>query len=666
MYVIVKLLNGFSKELTYKVPHHLVQESFVGKIVEVPLRNNLMHALVVNQLEIIDITHFDIKEIYGFSRLPQDDLFDRYIQKLAACYFTKPLQLYHRMQSFLYHVQDVLLNEEKLLAPMEQDLSVTLTEEQQKVVNFMIPFVVTPRYQPALLHGVTGSGKTEVYKRLIQQCIQQGKTGILLLPEVSLSMRFERILKEQLPSLQLYGFHSGTTPKEKKKLWQALIEKKPVLIIGVHLPILLPIPTLGLIIVDEEHESFQEMHHPKINSKDAAILRAHLYEIPILLGSATPAITSLVHVQQKQWAFFQLKQRFVGNFVSIEKVLLPEKIGKKRQFFWISNKLKDEIEACLQRKEQVILYLNRRGYSFFVQCKECSFIFECPHCSVSLTLHRVKKKQQGVVIEIDQLRCHYCDYMTVLESTCPSCRAPETSLLKKGIGTQQVVQMVQKLFPQARVQRADHDVTLKKNLWQETVAQFQRGEIDIFVGTKVITKGYHFPKVTLVGILWADLSLHFPDYQAGEHTLQQLIQVAGRAGRGHLPGKVIVQAMQDHDIFNYLDETAYLSFAEQEMAIRKELNYPPYCRLVSIEVIHKDDAQAAADADQIAHILRDIIQKQSLPVTVLGPAQPAVWKIQRVHMRHMYMKASSLSLLNELVGQVWQRDWKSGVNVFLN
>ncbi len=664
MYVTVKLLNGFTKELTYKVPAHLLRFALVGKIVEVPLRENLVHAVVVGEQKYIEASTFLIKEIHGLSHLPDDVLFDDYLKKLAACFFTKSISLYHRMQGFLH--QDLLekpLQEEPCAEPMRNPI-VTLTDEQTVVVDYLVPVITSPRYTPTLLHGVTGSGKTEVYKRLIEQCIESQKTVILLLPEVSLSMRFQRILGEQLPTIPMHGFHSGTTQKEKKILWQALLAGKPVLIIGVHLPILLPIKNLGLIIVDEEHESFQEMHHPKINSKDAAILRAHLYGIPILLGSATPSITSLAHVQQKKWAFFQLKKRFIGNFVTIEKVILPERSGKKRQFFWVSNQLYNELEQCLSRKEQAIIYINRRGYSFFVQCKACTFIFECPNCSVSLTLHRVKKA--GVdQPETEQLRCHYCDYAIPLKPSCPSCKAPEKDLLKKGIGTQQVTQMIQKLFPQARIERADHDVTLKKNLWQETVAQFQRGEIDILVGTKVITKGYHFPNVTLVGVLWADLTLHFPDYGAVESTLQQLIQVAGRAGRAHLPGKVILQVMQDHAIFNYIDETSYLGFVEQEMQLRKDLNYPPFCRLVSLEVQHKSDTQAEADAQQVAVLLRTMIQQKSLPVFLLGPAQPAVWKIQRVHMRHMYLKSVSFEALSFLINELRRKPFKSMINVTL-
>lgn len=664
MYVLVQLLNGSPKLLTYQVPQRLIGHSLIGKIVEIPVRDSLFLGMILQQ-DNIKKPSFLVKEIHAIARVPRDPIFNNYLKKLASCYFIKPLALYQRLQQFLHQPtkkkqdQEILpeVTIEKSMHTIEH-----LTEEQKTVVNYLIPILHHSRYAPTLLHGVTGSGKTEVYKALIEETIALQKTIILLLPEVSLSMRFQRLLKEQLPSITIHGFHAGATPPEKKALWQDLLAEKPVLIIGVHLPILLPISNLGLIIIDEEHEHFQEMHHPKINSKDAAILRAYIYNIPILLGSATPSLTSLAHVQQKKWAFFQLKKRFIGSFVTIEQVSLLDRSTKKRPFFWISNQLQQAITECLERKEQAIIYLNRRGYSFFVQCKTCSFIFECPNCSVSLTLHRY----QDATTAREQLRCHYCNYAISLKPACPSCKAPEDQLLKKGIGTQQVTQMLQKLFPQARIERADLDVTAKKNAWQETIAKFHQGDIDILVGTKTITKGYHFRRVTLVGIIWADLTLHFPDYAAAETTLQQLIQVAGRAGREDLPGKVIVQSMQQHEIFNFIDETSYLAFATAEMELRKELNYPPFCRLVSLELQHKNDLQVEQDAQKLANHLHMIQEQQSLNVTILGPAQPGVWKVQKVHMRHLYLKAPSFETMKTLQASIDYAAFKSSISIVLH
>jgi len=442
---------------------------------------------------------FDIKELIDLEKFPQDYLYNSFIEKISKFYFTQPLHFYQRIRNFLLKQKTTKKNIE-IISPhtpdLEKHLNVSLTQEQQNVLDFLQNFTDEPSYAPTLLHGVTSSGKTEIYKKLIIECIQKNKSVVLLLPEVSLSIQFQHLLKNQLPqNISIIGFHSASKNSEKKELWQNLVNNKPTLIIGVHLPILLPIPNLGLIIVDEEHETgFQEKKHPKTNSKELAIWRAQHYNIPILLGSATPSLNSLYNVKKNNWNFFQLKKRFSGNFPKIKIVKLNDPTKKRKSNFWITGELETAIKTTLLKKEQVIIYLNRRGYSFFVQCKKCGFIFECPNCSVSLTLHNKGTNQQI-------LRCHYCDYKQNFLNSCTECKAPGKDLLKKGVGTQQVVTILKNLFPLAKIERADLDSTSKKRAWQETVEKFEKGEIDILVGTQTITKGYHFPKVTLVGIL---------------------------------------------------------------------------------------------------------------------------------------------------------------------
>ena len=339
-----------------------------------------------------------------------------------------------------------------------------------------------------MFQGVTGSGKTEVYKHLIQAAISNNKSVILLLPEVSLAMRFESLLKITFPEYALFGFHSGTSASIKKHVWNHLLQEKPCIIVGVHLPVLLPIKNVGLIIVDEEHESgYQEKKHPRIHTRDAAILRAHHYQIPIVLGSATPSFSTLWNVKQKGWNYFELKQRFSGNFPQMQIVNLHDK--KARKHFWISEPLYKAMQDRLAKKEQIIIFINRRGYSFFVQCKSCGLIPTCNQCSVSLTLHNDY-----------QLLCHYCGHIKQFEVHCFECKKDEAVFLKKGVGTEQVVTILEKLFPYAKIARADMQTTSKKKVWQETVENFAQGSIDILVGTQTVTKGYHFPGVTLVGV----------------------------------------------------------------------------------------------------------------------------------------------------------------------
>ncbi len=632
MYIQVKLLKGFQEPLLYKVPADWDTHNLVGAVVSVPIRNRVTPALILKTFEYKPTTSFEIKEALEREAMPQDIHYDAFIHKISAYYQLKPIHFIKRMSQFLYQKEV----KERMHTPQETKIpvhAVTLTDEQQHVCDVVRPSISTPTYMPAVLHGVTGSGKTEVYKNLITHALEHNKTALLLLPEVTLALQFEQLLKTQLPDVAIYSFHSATTEKHKRALWKNLLENKPLLIIGVHLPVLLPIPNLGLIIVDEEHEhGYQEKKHPKINSKEAAILRAHSYSIPIVLGSATPSLTTLHNVHTKGWKLFQLTKRFAGAFPKVKTVFLTDK--KFRRNFWISQALEDALRDRLHKKEQAIIFLNRRGFSFFVQCKACSFTFTCNNCSVSLTLHNT-----------NELKCHYCNITQVQPTSCPQCKADEKQLLKKGIGTQQVVSIIEKLFPHARVGRADLDTTSKKKEWHQTLHNFNNGSLDILVGTQTIAKGFHFPNVTLVGVLWADLNLHFPIYNAAETTLQQLVQVAGRAGRQRPNSDVIVQTMIDHPIFTFLNEQDYLNFYAHESGKRKMLLYPPYGRLVELELKHTHEETLAREADELVEAL---MAHNDGSIRILGPALPPVNKINNIFTRTVYLKATTMQPIIQL------------------
>ncbi|MFH1644211.1 MAG: primosomal protein N' [bacterium] len=666
MYILVRLLKGFSRELTYKIPPKLKNQFLVGKVVKVPLKNKLLPALVIYQHKIkpqnID---FEIREAIDLEKMPMDPFYYDFIKKISEFYFVKPIHFHQRIRNFLLKNNK---EEDREQIPWKNEfektksIEINLTKEQQTVINYLEGFIRNSDYSPTLLHGVTGSGKTEIYKNLILQNFNEQKTTILLLPEVTLSLQFQNLLKKQLPSgIEIFGFHSASKEKEKKELWNSLILGKPILIIGVHLPILLPISNLGLIIVDEEHETgFQEKKHPKLNSKELAIWRANFYKIPILLGSATPSLNSLYNIEKNNWKFFQLKKRFGGNFPEIKFVYFNENPSthkatpgstKRRKNFWITTELEQQIKEKLEKKEQTIIYINRRGFSFFVQCKNCGFIFECPNCSVSLTLHNNEEQKK--------LCCHYCDHKKNLPAACPECKTSEKNFLKKGIGTQQTVKILQEMFPTAIIERADMDTTTKKRKWNETVQKFNDGEIDILVGTQVITKGYHFPNVTLVGILWADLNLHFPVFNATETCLQKLIQVAGRTGRGEKTGNVIVQAMQKHEIFNFLDETKYLEFCQYEKENRKIINYPPFGRLVQIELKNDNIEQLEADSNQLTNILKN--KNQNLNLKILGPSKPIIYKIQKTECRQIFIKAKDFKSVHEILKNINLQKFKSSI-----
>lgn len=648
MYILVRLLKGFPKPLYYKIPATKNENKLEGTVVNVPIKNYNVPALVLKTYaqKPSKIT-FKIREINNLEQFPKDNLFNSFITKISKFYFVKPLYFYQRIRSFLDKKIESL-ETKKDTNIVEETIKIQLTEEQETIVKKISKQLNEDKYQPTLLHGVTGSGKTEVYKKLIIETINNDKSVILNLPEVSLAMQFEILLRKQLPnSIKIIGFHSATKVSAKKELWQKLLNKEPMLIIGVHLPILLPIPNLGFIIIDEEHETgFQEKKHPKMNSKEVAIWRAQFYKIPILLGSATPSLNSLYNVKYKKWDFHKLTKRFSGQFPKIELVFLKEDKNKYKRYFWISGPLKRAIQDRLEKKEQILIYLNRRGFSFFVQCKSCGFIFECPNCSVSLTLH---KNKEGFA---NKLRCHYCDYTKELSKTCPECKTKDDNLLKKGIGTQQAVNLLTEIFPNAKIKRADLDTTSKKREWAKTVEDFEDGKIDILVGTQVITKGYHFPKVTLVGVLWADLNLHFPIFNASETGLQKLIQVAGRAGRQSENSKVIVQAVNDHDIFNYLNEINYINFSNEELKTRKLTNYPPYARLIQIELKNINVIDLENDAKKLCLKIQSEAEKQKINITVLGPAKPVVYKIQKMESRDIFIKTSNFKNLHDIIDKI--------------
>lgn len=633
MFARVRLLNGCHKTFTYTVPEDWNSETLCGSLVTVPFHNRLEKALVIELTnERSGEEKFEVRALAQREPFPNDPIYRHFIQALAHHYAIDPFVFYQRLRTCLKASKEC--PEPYLQSSVPLYKKVQLTPEQEKIVAEIIPDIDQEIFRATLLHGVTGSGKTEIYKKLFIHTLAQGKSALLLTPEVSLAVQFTALLRKTLPpTIPIFCFHSATSATEKKQLWRMLIAGRPVLIIGVHQPIFLPIPELGLIVVDEEHESgYQEKKHPKINTREAAIMRAQRAQIPIVLGSATPALTSWWCTQTRGWRLCSLTQRFGGSFPTVKMVNIRNDEAK-RSSFWLSTPLEEAIRKTLAKQEQIIIYLNRRGYSFFVQCAECGFVFTCRNCSVSLTLHDDKT-----------LRCHYCGHQEPEPSSCPNTKcSPTAKLLKKGIGTQQVVSILARKFPHARIARADLDATINKKKWSETIGQFTRREIDILVGTQTITKGYHFPGVTLVGVLWADVNLTIPFYNAAETTLQQLLQVAGRAGRQSPESLVIVQTLVDHQLFRFLNEVTYPEFLTYELEYRQSLSYPPYVRFVELELKHEDETVVQADALACVVLLKEKFGE----LTILGPAQPPVHKVKNVFSRKIYLKAGSYKPLLE-------------------
>jgi primosomal protein N' (replication factor Y) len=642
MYAKVRFVNGWQERLLYKIPESWQEKARIGAFITVPLQNRTESVLIEELIPTVEAYPYAIKEALAYDELVNDVRYQKYEQKLGAYYALDPITFYQRIMTFVHEKE---MAPENYGTPDEKadTQAVTLTDEQKEAVAVIRPSITQSCYQPFVIHGVTGSGKTEVYVQLIEHCFTLGKTVIFMVPEVSLAVQFTQLFKKRFEDKQIFGFHSATSAKDKRTLLQNIRNEQPVLVIGVHLPIHLPIRNLGLIIIDEEHEiGYQEKKHPKINSKEAALLRAQCYNIPIVLGSATPSISTLHNVQSKNWRILRITKRFAGAFPQIK--IIPLKGRQKINNFWVSKELETAIKQRLEKKEQTIIFINRRGHSFFVQCKACGFIPHCEICSVSLTYH-----------ENEKLNCHYCGYATPAPTKC-ACSS--TQFLKKGIGTQQVVSILEKMFPTARVARADLDTTVDRKKWKKIVADMHEGNIDILIGTQTITKGYHFPHVTLVGILWADMHMSHPVYNATETTIQQLIQVAGRAGRQHPESEVIVQTMVPHDLFKYVNEETYNTYFDYELQLRRMLEYPPIVRFAEIELRHTNPQTIDADAQRCAQFLNTALAVKP-HVRLLGPSQPPVHKIKNIHIRKLYLKSSNMADIIELYRELTRLNLES-------
>lgn len=653
MYIIVKLLNRNLKKLTYKLPADLkLNDNILGSLVRVPLKNKVEIGYIEDVISKVD-SKFIVREVIKKELLPEDKYYNDFIRYLSYYYAVDKTYFFKKIQNFLKEKE---LKEDINYIEEKKDLNIILTEEQENIIKSITPNIIKNKYSVNLIHGVTGSGKTEIYKRLIISAILNNKSALILLPEISLAIEFYNIFKKEiiLKDFNIYSFHSATKAQEKKALWQDLNNNKNLIIIGVQLPILLPISNLGLIIIDEEHDiNFQSKKHPRINSKEASLIRAKISNIPIVLGSATPSITSLYNADKLNWSIFNLNKRIFGNFAKIKLVKLNEE--KNRKNFWITKELENEIRIRLDKKEQIIIFLNRRGYSFFIQCKECADIPTCINCSVSLTVHNKIDKNKN---KLNVLICHYCNYFIKEPDNCLKCK---NSFIKKGIGTQQVVNILNKIFTDAKIVRADLDATVNKKKWKDIVDKFNLNQIDILVGTQTITKGYDFKNVTLVGVLWADINLGIPFYNAAEITLQQLIQVSGRAGRRAQESLVIIQTMLNHKIYDFINEINYKDFYNYEIQNRILLNYPPYYRFAEIEIKNSDLKIINLEVENLSKELNLYTIKNSLNIIILGPVSPPVNLIKNINIYKIYLKSKDIHSLIKLFNSIDKYKYKSQI-----
>lgn len=509
-----------------------------------------------------------------------------------------------------------------------------LTNDQKLVVDEVL---ANTGYFPYLLFGVTGSGKTEVYMELIEDSLNKGKTSIVLVPEISLTpqmvLRFQKRFGDNIAAI-----HSALSDGEKYDEWRRIVSGEAKIVIGARSAIFAPLNNIGMIIIDEEHsDSYkQDDSNPRYNAKDIALLRGKYHNCPVIMGSATPSLEVFARAKKGVFKLLELPNRINGKSLpKINIIDMNEMISKTKGHF--SPVLLEAINDRLLKNEQIILLLNRRGYSSFVTCKNCGYTFKCPNCDITLTYHKSSRT----------LRCHYCGYGTKVYDTCPECH--EKSINDLGVGTEKVEEELNKLFPESKILRMDFDTTSRKGMHEKMIKDFKNHEYDILLGTQIVSKGLDFDNVTLVGVINADTSLNIPDFRSSETTFSLLAQVAGRAGRSDKEGEVVIQTFNpEHYAIQYTKRYDYLGFYNKEMSIRRELKYPPYYYICYVKISGKDNKYIYEESLKITKLFHNKL----INMIILGPSPCTIFKLNNIYRYGIILKYKSDEGLREVLNKV--------------
>jgi primosomal protein N' (replication factor Y) len=530
-----------------------------------------------------------------------------------------------------------------------------LTSSQQTAIGPILNAIETNKHEVFLLYGVTGSGKTEIYLQSIQEVIEKGQEAIVLVPEISLTPQMVNRFKGRFGDL-VAVLHSGLSAGEKYDEWRKIQRKEVKVAVGARSAIFAPFENLGIIIIDEEHEtSYKQEEMPRYHARDVAIKRAETFNCPVVLGSATPSLESFARAQKKVYHLLSLPSRMNNQALpSVEIIDMREELrnGNRSMF---SRKLFEMLKDRIEKGQQSVLFLNKRGHSSFVMCRDCGYVMNCPNCDISLTYHRVN----------EQMKCHYCGHESHVPKQCPECSSDYIRYF--GTGTQKVEDELGKILPEARVIRMDVDTTGRKGSHERLLTDFQNGRADILLGTQMIAKGLDFPNITLVGVLSADTMLHLPDFRASEKTFQLLTQVSGRAGRHELPGEVIIQTYTpEHYSVELAGTQDYDLFYQREMMIRKTHHYPPFYYLSLITVSHDQLMTVVSATEKIVNYVRSQVSKDAV---ILGPAASPIPRINnryRYQCLIKYKREPNLTKMLKTILDQYQKDTKSGLMVSID
>ncbi|MBR7927346.1 primosomal protein N' [Aerococcaceae bacterium zg-ZUI334] len=524
--------------------------------------------------------------------------------------------------------------------PTEQRI---LRPVQQAAYDAVAPMIQQRTATTFLLEGVTGSGKTEVYLQLMAAARQQGKSALLLVPEIALTPQMvERVMGRFQTGVAV--LHSGLSTSEKYDEWQRIIKGEATIVVGARSSVFAPLKNLGILIIDEEHETtYKQSDNPRYHARDVAIWRSQYHGCPVVLGSATPSLESRARAQVGRYQLIKMSER--ANFSNLPSVTLIDmtKVLGQETMTEISPLLLDKMKMAIEQQHQVVLLLNRRGYASYLQCRECGHVIQCPRCDISLTYHKHEHS----------MKCHYCDYQQSVPYQCPACQSQHLRL--QGSGTQKIEEVLQTLLPQARILRMDNDTTRRKGDHERILQQFGQRKADILLGTQMIAKGLDFENVTVVGVINADTALNIPDFRAGEKTFQLLTQVAGRTGRGALAGEVFIQTYNpEHYVMQLVTQHDYERFFQYEMKRRHIGNYPPYYFTTLITVSSKNAGKAERKIHEIKQQLSQPVLEQTKELLILGPTRGGIARINEVYYYQLLLKYKDKQLIQSAINQLVQ------------
>ena len=658
MYADVVINRPIKGPFTYSVPESLKEDIEIGSVVEVSFGNKVVIGYVIGLSDkcdiekikpvnsIIDKTLSIDSKMLELTRWISDYYYSSWGEAISAAIpsVVKKGASGKRQRKEKHNEKE---EEFEFIDGTNEHL--VPNEEQQHALDSIINLMDSRIHKVFLLHGVTGSGKTEVYLQSIAHALKLGLSSIVLVPEISLTpqtvARFKARFGDKIAIL-----HSRLIGSKRISEWQRISSGAAQIVIGARSAIFAPVKNLGLVVVDEEHEtSYKQEDVPRYNARDVAIKRAELSGAIVILGSATPSLESFYAAKNGRFVLIELSERIDSRLLpEVDIVDMREEMTRAKRIPIFSQKLKEWIEKDIVEKKQVILFLNRRGFSTFISCRKCGYVIKCKRCSVSLIYHFDKKK----------LACHHCGFNMEPPEICPECN--EAYLKYWGLGTEKVESELHRIFPAARIARMDTDSTYKRGSHDKVLSKFKDGHIDILIGTQMIAKGLDFPKVTLVGVISADTALNLPDFRSAERTFNLLTQVAGRAGRSDLGGRVIIQSYTpQHYSIQAAKTHDYNTFYDKEISLRKELYLPPFCHMVNLTLRgRKEERVFKASENLKANLEKEIKSKN---IEILGPAPSPISKMKGLYRWNIFLRSESVESIISILKKALDKSKSFGI-----